>query len=430
MESKPLVPKLRFPEFRGGANWTKAKLEDLVSTITPPVKLQTSEYSAKGKFPIVDQSQEAFCGWTDDVEALVAASLPLVVFGDHTCALKFVQRPFAQGADGIKILHAKPAISPAFLFQSLSHEPLVMEDYKRHFSMLKERAVYFPEINSGEQHKIAECLTSLDELIEAEGRKLMALRAHKKGLMQNLFSCEGEMVPRLRFPEFDDEGVRRAATLEKVVEVASGQVDPTQPPFCDLPHVGGENIESHTGRIWGIRTARELQLISGKYAFGKEDILYSKIRPVLNKVAAPDFEGICSADIYPIRSATDELSRAYLFYVLQSEAFQTYATKHSDRGKIPKINREALLAYRLLIPHLPEQQRIVKCLGFVDALSTVQTNKLDALKLHKQGLMQGLFPSLAHSAERAHRFRRKERTDSTRMRAAIPEQNAHGFALA
>lgn len=157
-------------------------------------------------------------------------------------------------------------------------------------------------------------------------------------------------------------------SLADVVEVASGQVDPTEPPYSDMPHVGGDNIESDTGRLVHVSTAKELGLTSGKYLFGEEDVLYSKIRPALNKVVAPDFKGICSADIYPIRPRNGKLCREYLVYLLRSQDFLGYAAKHSSRTNIPKINREALLAYSALIPPLTEQRRIAAVLDKADAI--------------------------------------------------------------
>ena len=142
------MPRLRFPEFGASADWGEAKLEELISTVSPPAKLQSSAYLRAGKFPIVDQSQEFICGWTNAAETVITESLPLIVFGDHTCALKLVRHPFAQGADGIKILKANAAIATDYLFHSLNHQPLVIEDYKRHFSKLKERRVLFPDARS------------------------------------------------------------------------------------------------------------------------------------------------------------------------------------------------------------------------------------------------------------------------------------------
>ena len=183
----PFMPKLRFPEFAQGPGWDHATVADLVETVTPPKKLTTSIYLADGRFPIIDQSQSYICGWTNDDEAVITKPLPVIVFGDHTCVLKFVNRPFAQGADGIKILTARRRVSTLYLYHQLTYRPVVMEEYKRHFSVLKDKVVCFPDPKSGEQQKIADCLGSLDDLIAADGRKLEALRQHKQ-------------VSRTRFP--------------------------------------------------------------------------------------------------------------------------------------------------------------------------------------------------------------------------------------
>ena len=182
-----LVPKLRFPEFLETKEWASDKVDNLVDPVTPPKKLPTASYASSGAFPIIDQSQSDICGWTDDNESLIWKGFPLIVFGDHTCTLKLISRPFAQGADGIKILQSRSQIVTPFLFQFLSHRPVVTEEYKRHYSILKEKIVFYPDLQSGEQQKIADCLSSVDELIAAQARKVDALKTHKKGLMQQLF---------------------------------------------------------------------------------------------------------------------------------------------------------------------------------------------------------------------------------------------------
>jgi type I restriction enzyme, S subunit len=153
------------------------------------------------------------------------------------------------------------------------------------------------------------------------------------------------------------QSVWKENSLEDVVDIASGQVDPKEEPYSSMQHVGGDNIASHTGEISGTATAEELGLISGKFEFSPQDVLYSKIRPALNKVACPDFEGICSADIYPIRPRNGEVSREFLACLLRSDGFLTYATKHSSRTNIPKINRTALLAFQVKLPPFSDQLR-------------------------------------------------------------------------
>jgi type I restriction enzyme S subunit len=260
-----------------------------------------------------------------------------------------------------------------------------------YFSRLCEWRTLLPY--PAEQQKIAECLSSVDELLAAQARKVDALKTHKKGLMQQLFPREGETQPRLRFPEFENAGEWEEKALAEIVQVASGQVAPTQPPYNGLPQIGSENIESNTGKLVNVKSAGEKGVISGNYLFDENDVLYSKIRPALNKAAAPDFTGICSADIYPIRPANDALLRSYLLYLLLSDKYLEHAIRSSDRGKIPKINREDLLGYVSAIPKPPEQHRIATCLSSLDTLITAETQKYETLKTHKKGLMQQLFPS-------------------------------------
>jgi len=186
-------PRLRFPEFQATGEWAESTVEEIIATVTPPKKLQTSDYQTEGAFPIVDQSQDYICGWTDDTEAVIDKGLPVIVFGDHTCALKFIDRPFVQGADGIKILRPKRGFDVRFLFCALEANPVMQETYKRHFSLLKEKKLSFPDPKSGEQQRIADCLTSLDDLIAAQTQKLDALKTHKKGLMQQLFPSAEEV---------------------------------------------------------------------------------------------------------------------------------------------------------------------------------------------------------------------------------------------
>ena len=221
-EAKGVVPDLRFPEFRDAGPWEVKRLGELVETVTPPKKLQTSDYLPSGKFPIIDQSPSDVCGWTDDETAMVQADFPLVIFGDHTCVVKLAEGPFAQGADGIKILSPTSELEARFLFLSLQADPVEQKGYKRHFSTLKEKLIPFPKKDTGEQQKIADCLSSLDDLIRAEEGRLAALRAHKTGLMQRLFPRPGETTPRLRFPEFRDAGPWEVKRLGDVLALEYG----------------------------------------------------------------------------------------------------------------------------------------------------------------------------------------------------------------
>jgi hypothetical protein len=274
MPADGLSPHLRFPEFRHAGPWKVKRLEELVTTITPPKKLQTTEYQQSGQFPIIDQSPKDICGWTDDESALVDADFPVVVFGDHSCVVKLAESSFAQGADGIKILAPADDIDGRFLFLSLEANPVEQKGYNRHFSDLKEKLIPFPLKASGEQQKIADCLSSLDDLIRAEGARLGALKDHKRALMQRLFPRPGETTPRLRFPEFRKAGPWEVKRLGEVCEINPTGADlPERFVYIDLESVeAGELVHRKIISREGAPSRAQRVLSPG-------DIVFQMVRP-------------------------------------------------------------------------------------------------------------------------------------------------------
>ena len=133
------------------AKWPMVKLGDVIQTIKPPKKVQKNDYTTVGQFPIIDQSQNEIAGWTNDKEALVSVIKPLVIFGDHTCNVKLLDRAFAQGADGIKIIQSNDDLLPQFLYFVLKNKPIESDGYKRHFTKLKRQKIPLPPIEVQEQ---------------------------------------------------------------------------------------------------------------------------------------------------------------------------------------------------------------------------------------------------------------------------------------
>jgi type I restriction enzyme S subunit len=139
------------------------ELGEIIETITPPKKIQTSEFLETGNYPIVDQSPPQVAGWTNDITALVHPPKEgLIVFGDHTCVLKFETKPFAQGADGIKILKVKKEINSHFVYAHLKAFPLLNDGYKRHFSELKRLKILIPDL------KIQNYISAIHQIIDSK----------------------------------------------------------------------------------------------------------------------------------------------------------------------------------------------------------------------------------------------------------------------
>jgi type I restriction enzyme S subunit len=192
----------------------------------------------------------------------------------------------------------------------------------------------------------------------------------------------------------DSDGGRVRRSMADVCDIPSKLVDPREEKYQDSPHVGAGNIETKTGALIDVLTARQEQLISGKFLFDESMVLYSKIRPYLMKVVRPDFNGLCSADIYPLAPKYGVIGRDYLFYLLLSPDFTAYAIKGSARAGMPKVNREHLFAYEFSLPSVQEQEQIAARL---DALAE-ETQRLIAVYERKLAALEELKKSLLHQA--------------------------------
>lgn len=392
-QAKTLVPKLRFPRFINDKAWDSKKLEDLIETVTPPQKLQTSQYQIAGEYPIFDQSQSYICGWTDNKESLVTDNLPLIIFGDHTCALKIADKPFAQGADGIKILKTKNELETQFLYQSLQNKPLIMEEYKRHFSTLKERIVFYPDIVTGEQQKIADCLSSLDDLITAQNQKVEALKQHKKGLMQQLFPAKGKTVPKLRFPEFENDGEWKPKALSEIVNPAVREVNKPEANYLAL------GIRSHgKGTFQKPDQAPEKNSMDKLYLVNQDDLIVNITFAWEGAIAIAkeNDHGTYVSHRFPTYTFNEKVSSSSFFqYVIINKSFiyKLGLISPGGAGRNRVMNKSDFLKLTVLLPSTDEQKKIAHCLSSLDNCIDIQMHKLDALKEHKKGLMQQLFPS-------------------------------------
>jgi type I restriction enzyme S subunit len=221
-----------------------------------------------------------------------------------------------------------------------------------------------------------------------EGIRIATANAEKN------FANARELFDRALNDHFDaPDG--ESAQLAQVCAIVSPLVDPRDEAYCDLPHIGAGNIESKTGRLQDIFTAREEGLKSGKFPFDETMVLYSKIRPYLEKVARPDFSGVCSADMYPLLPKASALNRDYLYYVLLSSRFTQYAVLGSARAGMPKVNREHLFAYEFELPPLDRQMQAVALFDELsiatDRLFNAQRVKLKSLVDLKQAILSRAF---------------------------------------
>ncbi len=239
-------------------------------------------------------------------------------------------------------------------------------------------AMPLPVATSEEQQKIADCLSSLDELIAGHARKLEALQSYKTGLMQNLFPTEGESIPKLRFPEFQNNAKWKEKNLEDICTLKAGKF------------VKSSDIkEKNDGSLYpcyggnGLRGYTENCNHSGSYPLiGRQGALCGNIT-----YATGDFYATEHA---VVATPKPRVNSDWLFYKLNLLNLNQYATGQAQPG----LSVDILKKVTVLLPSSPEEQKsISNMLSSVDNLITNQYKKITKLKAHKKGLMQQLFPS-------------------------------------
>lgn len=242
--------------------------------------------------------------------------------------------------------------------------------------------------NPNEQQKIADCLSSLDEAITAHNEKVETLKNHKKGLLQNLFPQEGETVPKYRFPEFKNDGewAKKKLGDKEISSFVNQKISVEK--LNRNSYISTENM---LPEFSGISTSSKLPSSGSFTKFIEKDILFSNIRPYLKKVWKSNMKGGASNDILVFRSGA-EIQSEFLECILKNDTFINYVMKSAKGVKMPRGDKDSMRKYPFFVPSLIEQQKIAACLSEVDNLITAQSDKIEKLKAHKNGLMQRLFP--------------------------------------
>ena len=229
------------------------------------------------------------------------------------------------------------------------------------------------------QKKIVDRLIKVEQIIQLKKRELQKLDTLVKSRFIELF---GDLKTNSK--GWQIVGFKDCADIDtNMVHDFEG--------YEDYPHIGIDSIEKETGRLIGYRTIAEDGIISGKYLFTPEHIIYSKIRPNLNKVAMPDFDGLCSADAYPILVKEGICNREYFGYTLRSQYFLDYILAFSNRTNLPKVNKSQVEGFVLPLPPIELQNQFADFVVSTDKSKSKIQKSLEETQLLFDSLMQKYF---------------------------------------
>jgi len=417
-EAKPaLVPKLRFPEFRKMKGWSPTALSEIADPVTTRA-IQGDEanvLSLSAEHGIVLQNE--FFGKKvagDNSERYLKITRNDFVYNDRTTRTSTFGtiKRLSKHSGGIvspiyKCFRFHADENPVFweqYFESGNHDAalrgLVNEGaragrFNISISQFLSTATYRPE--KAEQQKIAECLSSVDELMAAQARKVDALKTHKKGLMQQLFPREGETQPRLRFPEFQNAGEWEPKRLDELVDIQSGATpSKANPAFWNgsIPWVSAKDmkrlfLEDAEDHISDDAVSEGARLVPpGTLLVLTRGMTLLKDVPICILRREMSF----NQDVKGLRPKRG-VDGLFLAWMLTGSKERMLAMVNVAGHGTGKLDTDELKALELMLPSPAEQQRIAECLSSLDALITAETQKHEALKIHKKGLMQQLFPS-------------------------------------
>jgi len=400
----PSVPRLRFPEFREPGEWKPISLRRASVPVDERVgKRKLTPVSISAGTGFVPQAEK----FGRDISGNQYQLYTLVRDGDFVFnkgnSLKFPQGCIylLQGWGQV----AAPNVFIAFrlkegysnrFFQNCFEQNQHGQQLKKHITsgarsngllnISKETffGVEIPTPTLPEQQKIADCLGSVDALIAAQGRKLEALRAHKKGLMQQLFPQEGETQPRLRFPEFDRGGEWEKKAVSDVFRVTRGEV-------LSMNLVNDAPTPEAPYPVYSSQTKKHG--LAGYYSrfLYQDAITWTTDGANAGDVNFRSGKFFCT-NVCGVLISKDGHANACVAALLNS-----VTRSHVSYVGNPKLMNGVMADIEIPLPAIPEQQRIADCLTSLGDLIAAESRKLDTLKTHKKGLMQQLFPQIGEA---------------------------------
>jgi type I restriction enzyme S subunit len=376
-------------------SWRYIKFPETIrrTTVGRENQILSADIQATGRFPVVGQGQAFISGYSDAVERVIGDDLPLVIFGDHTRCLKYVDFPFILGADGTKVLKPEEDLFDAkFFYYALMSLDIQNRGYNPHFTLLKEKKVPRPE--KDEQRKIAGVLGVVQRAIEQQERLLALTAELKKALLHKLFTegLRGEPQKQTEIGPVPEswnlvpcQSLCELITVGVVVKPASHYIEKGIPAFRSF-NVQEDRLVPYD-LVYFSKTANDTTLAKSKLRTG--DVLVVRTGyPGTSCVVPKEYDGANCIDLVIVRPKPDMIRCGFLSRFFNSPAgkSQAFASKHGLAQQ--HLNVSAVKRTLVPVPSLDEQDEIDS------ALATIQ--RKIALIVAKKENLTALFRTLLH----------------------------------
>ena len=354
---------------------------DSFFTVLPSKKyqVQKQDYLEKGLVPVVDQGQKLIIGYTDD-ETKKFNKNNVIIFGDHTRIVKYIDFNFAVGADGTQILETKDGIDLKFGYYQLLNKNIPDTGYNRHFKYVKAEKYVIPP-TLAEQQEIVKVLDTMSDIIRLREECLSSAQALIPALFQEMFDN----------PQTNKKNWQ-ICCLKDLAKIDRQNISPEELKTKQYTYIGLEHIEKETGRILvDPNSQQDIDLKSNKFFFTNNHVLYGKLRPYLNKVALPDFDGVCSTDIFPLLPLEGISNKYFLKVLMNTSYFVNMANSQSSGANLPRIGTTALENIKVFKPDYTLQEQFAQKVIEIESYIKEQQEELENAKQMFQSLLHHAF---------------------------------------
>lgn len=389
-----LTPKLRFPEFEKEGEWNEECLRILTNITIGEFVIKTKQHP-NSPYPVYNGGR-SYTGFYDDYNN-EANRIVISARGANAGFVNLVKRKYWAGNSCYSVsIIEENLIDIEFLFYYIKENQTRFTNNQQAANIpsvskadVQKFVANFPT-NLIEQKKIASCLSSLDEVIIAENKKLDLFQDHKRGLLQNLFPQEGETLPKFRFKEFNKSWKKvKLKDVSLYFNGGSYENDVKEEGKYELISLKSINTN---GQL--ISSKRFVDIEVPTLTKGTLVMILSEQAPGLLGMTAiipTDNKYVLNQRVAEIRP-NQEVESFFLSMAINRN--QTYFSKHGAGMKVQNISKPNVQNYEFLIPEIQEQQKIATCLLSLDEFISAQNQKLNSLQFHKKGLLQGLFPNI------------------------------------
>lgn len=343
-------------------------------------KIHASNYLQIGRYPIIDQGQSDIAGYTN-LENGVFNNIPAIIFGDHTRIIKYIDKPFFLGADGVKILKSKiEDVNYKYLYYCLLNAKIPNTGYNRHFKWLKQLEIPLPSLE--EQRKIAETLDKVSDLI-----------AKRKQQLEKL-----DLFVKSRFVEmFEDNDYNYQDLISLIIDgmgLSYGIVQPGEDGTGDMGVI--RPVDIFNGKILKNQIKyidRQIGLNYSKTELSGSEILIT-VRGTtgLTALTTNEFIGMnVTRGIAVIRYNSNKINPIYLNEYLKCDKSQRYIQENTKGATLKQINLSELRKLMVLVPPLELQKQFADFVQQIEKTKTIVIKSLEKLETLKKALMQEYF---------------------------------------